>query len=262
MLDIGNYTDLVKVILGELAKYFSLLLLTVLAIRLWRQFSKTSAGINKRIFLMVASLVSVLAIVVGYCSIRHSMGRLYSYYGVKAFSAGNILPAFSLFRTSVQCWKNADSLGEQGVCLLWLDQTNQGMQLINRAKTLRKGQNTAFEAYYEGLYFYFHDQWSAAIPLLESASGDIGYQWNVTKLFAVLELDNNRPEEAQKLMKPFEQASITDYDQAYIIASLDLWKGKKTEAESLVKKYRSEDLPPFWKTRFDQIEIKIQNQTP
>ena len=145
---------------------------------------------------------------------------------------------------------------------MWLDQTNQGIQLINQAKILRKGQNTAFENYYEGLFFYYHDQWSAAIPLLESASSDIGYQWNITKLFAVIELDNNRPEEAQKLMKPFEQAAITEYDQAYITASLDLWKGEKVEAEALEKKYRSENLPPFWKTKFDQLAVKIQNLPP
>jgi len=262
MPNITTYTDSVKLILSESAKYFILLLLSVLAIRLWRQYLKTSAGANKRNFLVFACLVSGLAAFVGFASIRHSLGRLYSYYGVKAFKAGNIMPALSLFRTSVQCWENADSLGEQGVCLLWLDQTNQGLQLLDRAKTLRKGQNTAFEEYYEGLYFYFHDQWGAAIPLLESASGDIAYQWNITKLFAVIELENNRPEEAQKLMKPFEQAAVTDYDQAYIIASLDLWNGKKAEAEALAKKYRSENLPPFWKTRFDQLGVKIQNQTP
>jgi len=172
------------------------------------------------------------------------------------------LPAFSLFHTSSKYWKSADALGEQGVCLLFLGDHNRGIQLLDEAKTLRKGQSTSFENYYEGLYFYFQEQFDKAVPLLEASSGEMPYRWNVTKLFAIIELEKNQPEEARRLMKPFAEAEITDYDQAYVIASLDLFDGKKTEAKKLVEKFDSKSLPAFWKTRFDKLGAKIQNEAP
>ncbi|MGA2029106.1 MAG: tetratricopeptide repeat protein [Verrucomicrobiota bacterium] len=261
MPNMGEYTYFIRVLLGEGAKYLLLLLFCVLAIRLWRRQPKLSAG-NKRGNLLMACSASVMACGIGYLSICHSLSRLYSYYGMRAFNSGYFLPAFSLFHTSSKYWKSADALGKQGVCLLFLGAPNRGIQLLNEVKTLRKGQNTSFENYYEGLFFYFQEQFDKAVPLLEASSGEIPYRWNVTKLFAVIQLDKNHPEEAERLMKPFIQTEVTDYDHAYVKASLDLFEGKKAEAKMLVDKFDLESLPPFWKSRFDNLRAKIQNQSP
>jgi hypothetical protein len=261
MPDMATYTEWIKVILGESAKYISLLLFSVLAIRLWRRLPRLSAG-NKRKNFLLACLASAMACVVGYFSICHSLGLLYSYYGMRAFNSGYLLPAFSLFEKSSGYWKNADALGKQGVCLLFLGHPDQGMQLLDDAKTLRKGGNSSFEEYYEGLYFFFDEKAAKAIPLLEVSSADPSYRWNVIKLFAVLELDNNQPQDAEHLMQPFAQVEAADFDLAYVRASLDLFEGKKAAAKMLVDRFDTENLLPFWKSKFDKLRAKIQNQTP
>ncbi len=46
MPDIGNYTETTGLVLAEAGKYFTLLLFSVLAIRLWRRWAG-SPGANK-----------------------------------------------------------------------------------------------------------------------------------------------------------------------------------------------------------------------
>ncbi|MGH7980091.1 MAG: hypothetical protein ACREE6_12015, partial [Limisphaerales bacterium] len=248
------------VFLSEAGKYLLLLLLVVLAVRLWRQFPHLSVS-NRRTMLLFASVTSLLAGVVGYFSICNSLGRLYYYYGVRAVQAGNISSALSLFQTSVKHWKTAEALGGEGICMLWTGMTNQGMALLSEAANLRKTP-TPFEEYYEGMYFFYQNQGEKAAPFLASASSDPQYRWNTVKLVSVIELENGNPKKADELMEPFASVQVTDYDQAYVMASLDLWKSKKAEAKALVEKYNLADLPPFWKSRFQKLDAQLQVQAP
>jgi hypothetical protein len=261
MPDMAIYTEWIKVILGESAKYIALLLFAVLAIRLWRRMPRLSAG-NKRSDLSLACVATAIALVIGYCSICHSVGRLYSYYGTRAFNSGYLVSAFSLFAKSSEYWKSADATGKEGVCLLLSGKTDEGIKLIGEGKVLRNGRNSSFEEFYEGLYYFYREQPEKAIPLLEASSSDADYTWRVTKAFAVLYVDNHQFADAERLMEPFSQVEITDEDQAYATASLKLFAGKKAEAKILVDKFESENLLPFWKSRFDNLRAKIQNQTP
>lgn len=260
-VNMGGYTEVAELILGETTKYLFLLLFSVLAIRLWRRLHKLPAN-NKRNNLLMACLASLIACGIGYFSIYHSLSRLYSYYGMRAFNSGYLSSAYSLFEKSSAHWKSADATGEQGVCLLWLGDPKRGIQMIAEAKNMRGGQNNSFEQFYEGLYYFFQKQLDLAIPLLRAASANPAYNWNVTKLFAVLYVDNQQFEDAERLMKPFAEVKITDYDHAYIMASLDLFEGKTAEAKILVDKFDLEGLSPFWKSRFDTLRAKMQNQTP
>jgi hypothetical protein len=260
-LNMGGYLEFTQVFLEESAKYLFLLLFTVLAIRLWRRLSRLSAG-NKRGDLFLACVATMIALAVGYCSICHSLGRLYSYYGMRAFNSGYLVSAFSLFAKSSEYWKSADATGKEGVCLLLAGKTDEGMKLIDEAKFLRKGRSSSFEEFYEGLYYFFREQPDKAVPLLEASSADPAYNWSVTKELAVFDVDNNQFEDAGRLMKPFLQVEVTDEDQAYVTASLKLFEGKKADAKMLVDKYESENLLPFWKSRFDKLRAKIQNQNP
>jgi outer membrane PBP1 activator LpoA protein len=131
--------------------------------------------------------------------------------------------------------------------------------LIEEAKTLRKGRTVPFEAFYEGLYYFARGQPSNALPLLEAASDDETYCWTVIKLFAVMELDENRVADAAGRMKPFREAEITEFDQAYIMASLKLADGKKAEARAILNQFPLEGLSPMWKSRFEKLQAKINN---
>jgi outer membrane PBP1 activator LpoA protein len=97
------------------------------------------------------------------------------------------------------------------------------------------------------------------VPLLAAASADETYRWSVVKLFAVIDLDENRTADAAELMKPFMQAEITESDQAYIIASLKLAEGKKAEAQEILNKFPLQDLSPLWKSRFEKLQAKVTN---
>jgi hypothetical protein len=258
VMDMGDFLHWSKLILTESLKYLSLLMFSVLAIRLWRRMPKLTAG-NQRSNFVLALASTALACGIGYFSFCQSMSRLYEYYGMRAFESGYMLSAYSLFAKSAECWKTPDALGNEGVCLLWLDQPVPGARLLAEAKAMRRGDNPKFEDFYEGLYYFFHDQTDKAVPLLESASADLHYYESVAKLFAVIKLDQNQPQEAEALMKPMRQNEVTDPDQAYVIASLDLIEGNKTNAAALWKKFSSTNLPPYWKSRFDKLGAKIQN---
>jgi hypothetical protein len=257
MPNITDYTALTGVILIETGKYFALLLFSVLAIRLWRWWFRVSAA-HKLKNLLLACAASLIAGVLGYASICHSMSLLYSHYAMEAFRAQRLAPALVLFQTSAGYWKNADALGGEGVCLLWLGKPGDGLRLLDSAKALRRGKGAPFEDFYEGLYYFFHDQPEKAVPLLEQASADTAYDWNITTLFAVVQLDRNQPQEAARLMAPFMQVEVTETDQAYVMASLKLASGDRAGAQALVDKFATPEVAPFWKPRFDKLRAQLQ----
>src|ERR1017187_9061081 len=165
MPDIGDYTETATLVLKEAGKYFFLLLLAVLAIRLWRRGAKSS-GSNRFKNMVLAGVVTAAAAATGYFSMCQSLGRLYSYYGMSAFRAGRLPQASTLFELSSKCWKSADTLGQKGVCLLLAGKPDQGLQLIGQARTLRHGHGAPFEEFYEGLYLFTQGQRSNSVPLL------------------------------------------------------------------------------------------------
>jgi len=257
MPDIGNYTAQTTLVLGEAGKYFALLVFAVLAIRLWRRWTRTSAA-DKLKSLLLAFTATVIAAAIGYFSMCQSLGKLYSYYGMEAFHAGRLLQALSLFESSEKFWNSPDAQGQKGVCLLLSGNAPAGLPLIEAAKARRKGAGTPFENFYEGLYYFTQGQTAKSVPLLQAASADQTYSWSVVKIFAVMELEANHPEDAAALMKPFMAAEVTEMDQAFIVASLKLADGKKAEAQALLDKFATGDLSPMWKTRFEKLRAKIQ----
>jgi hypothetical protein len=260
-LDMGEYTVFARLFLEESIKYIFLLLISVLAIRLWRMLF-TLPGQYRQKGIILASAATVVALVFGYLSLCHSLSRLYSYYGMKAFSSGYLTSACSLFSTSSDYWKSADALGKKGVCLLLLGKTDEGTKLVGDAKLMRKGQYSSFESFYLGRYYLIQEQPGQAVPLLETASTDWNYRWGAIKALAVVDVDQNQLEDAARIWKPFLNAEVTDEEQAYVMASLMLFEGQPDGAKMLVDKFGSENLPPFWKSRFDRLRAKIKNQGP
>jgi tetratricopeptide (TPR) repeat protein len=258
MSDIGSYTETTRWVLGEAGKYFALLLFSVLAIRLWRRWA-TSPGAKKPGNLLLACAFTLIAVVIGYFSMSRSLGKLYFHYGMSAFDQGRLLPALSLFETSLKHWRSAEATGAAGVCALLLGKSDEGMQQIEKAKSLRKGRGAPFEEFYEGLYFFKQGKRTNAVPLLEAAFAEDRYRWSVTKLFAIMLLDENRPADAAEWMKPFRQADVTEVDQAYIVASLKLAEGKKTEARALLDKFPSEEENQslVGKARFEKLRAQL-----
>ena len=232
------------------------LLFAVLAIRLWRRSVRVAAQ-NRRGHFLLAGAATVIAVAVGYFSFCHSMGRLYSYYGKRAFLSGYPTSAVLLFSRSAEYWRTADAIGKEGVCLLWMGQPDQGARLLEQANA-RKWKADGFGNYFEGLYHLYNGQTDKAIPLLKAASSDPIYHWDVVKLFATLQLDWNQPQEAEKLMEPFKDIPVREMDQAYVVASLELAAGKKAGAQALWKEFASTNLPPFWQARFDKLGAKLQ----
>lgn len=259
MLSIADFIDLIKVLLGESVKYFVLILLVVLAIRFWRRLPQLPAAARPA-NMALASVVTLLALGTGYFSLNHSLSRMYFHFGMNAFRAGRVDSARSLFEASGAYHKNADATGAQGVCLLVTAHTDQGLALLAAARSMRGGRQIPFEDFYAGLYYYYQNQLSNAVPLLQEASSAEEYHWPVIKLFAVVELDQNRPQEALSLMQPYLDAEITEPDQAYVIARLRFLDHKTPEAKVLVDKYASTNLTPFWQRRFQQLQTSIQNE--
>ncbi|HEY1718658.1 MAG TPA: hypothetical protein VGH42_10270 [Verrucomicrobiae bacterium] len=260
MPDIANYTETTELVLGETGKYFALVLFAVLAIRLWcRQTKGFAADKLKNLFL--ACLATGIACAIGYFSMRQSLASLYSHYGMEAFHENRLLQSLSLFETSSEYWKNPDTLGEEGFCLLYLGKPDDGESLIAKAASMRKGSRTSFENFYEGLYFFTQGQKSNAVPLLQAASADGTYLWSATKLFAIMLLDENRAADAADWMKPYMQAEVTESEQAYIVASLKLADGKKAAAQAVLNKFPSaeEDQSLAGKARFEKLRAQIHN---
>ena len=192
----------------------------------------------------------------------HSLSLMYCHFGNRAFTASNLLPAASLFQRSFTYWKNADARGKEGICYLLVDKPTEGMHLLDEAKSLRDGRSSFFEEFYEGLYYFFHDEPDKAVPLLEASSAKASYQWNVAKLLSIIALGKNQPDDARRLMEPYAKAEVEagDCSHAYVAASLNLLAGKKAEAGSILKQFPSDSLSPFWQPRFEKLRAKIQNQ--
>lgn len=260
MPDIGNYTNITALILGEAGKYFALLVFSVLAIRLWHRWAKISTA-DKLKNLPLTSAVTFAAVAIGYFSMCQSLGKLYYHYGMRAFGENRLLPALSLFETSLEYRKSADATGADGVCRLLLGKRDQGIQRIQIAKSMRKGRSIPFEEFYQGLYYFNAGERTNAVPLLQAAWEDALYRWSVTKLFAIMLLDENRPADAAEWMKPFMQAEVTETDQAYIVASLKLADGQKDEARALLGKFPSdeENQSLVGKARFEKLRTQLGN---
>ena len=258
MPDIGNYTAGTQLVLVETGKYFALLLFCVLAIRLWRRWAKIPAARNAG-GLLTAGAATVMVGVIGCVAMRHSLGSLYSYYGMQAFREQRLPQARLLFETAVRNWRNANTLGQQGVCLLLLGEADRGLALIAQARALRNGRGAPFEDFYEGLYLFNQGDVRAAIPLLQASSTDDTYRWSVTKLFTVMALDENHVAEAAERMKPFREAEVTEFDQAYIVASLELADGNQPGARALLEKFSRAGLSPRWQARFEKLRGQLRD---
>jgi hypothetical protein len=177
---------------------------------------------------------------------------------MKAFHAGRLPEALSLFETSGKFWNDADAAGERGVCLLLSGNASDGERLIQKAKAMRKGKGVPFEEFYEGIYFFTQGERNKAVPLLQAATVDSQFRWSVVKIFSVMALDDGRPKDAAEQMKPYKDAEITQFDQAYIMASLKLADGKSDEAKTILKKFPAQNLSPAWKKRFEKLQEQIQ----
>jgi tetratricopeptide (TPR) repeat protein len=258
MPHISQYAFLIEVLLGELGKYFALLLFSILAIRFWKNARRVSAPRKPKAY-VYAGVATVIACGIGYASFRHSMSRLYSYYGMEAFQSGNVQSALSLFETSARYWQNADAIGGAGVCIMRLNNGEAGNQLLAEAKRMRKGENTPFEQFNQGVCYFAAGKFDAAVPLLESSSMDPQYEWRVTKILCVITLETNGVPLAADLMKPFAAAEVLEPDHAYINARLDLAAGHTNEARILVEKFDTPDCPPLFKGRLDNLRAQLTN---
>ena len=258
MPDIGNYTETTGSVLAEAGKYFTLLVFCVLAIRLWRRWAKVPASRNAG-GLLAAGMATVAAAAIGYFSMCQSLGSMYCHYGRQAFQAGRLPQALALFEQAGKYWSHADALGGQGVCRLVMGDAENGLALIAQARIKRKGNGTPFEDFYEGVYRFNQGDAKTAVPLLEAASVDYTYRWSVIKLFVVMALDENHIAHAAEKMKPFLQAEVTEFDQAYIVASLKLAEGKPDEARRLLDKFPNSELSPLWQERYAKLREKLRD---
>jgi Flp pilus assembly protein TadD len=258
MPDISQYAESIKALLGEVAKYFVLLLFTILAIRFWKNAGRVSAAKKSKAYVF-AVVATVLAGGIGYASYRHSMARLYSYYARNAFDAGNVSSALSLFQNSAHYWQTADAIGGAGVCAMLLNNPNAGEQLLGQAKQMRKGKATSFEDFNQGLYYFAAGKFDTAVPLLESSGRDAQYQWSVTKMLCLVVLETNDIPIASRLMKPYAAAEVMEPDHAYIKARLDLAAGHTNEARTLVEKFDTTNCPPLFKRRLDTLRAQLKD---
>lgn len=258
MFNLFNYSANVLVILTEGGKYFALLVMSILAIRLWRRYGRVSSA-RKVGNLVLAGLVTVLAVLIGYVSMRHSLARMDSYYGKKAFRDGHLTQAFSLFAAAEQNWADPDTMARCAVCLLYMGEGDRGLAMLKQARDLRKGAGTAFEFYYEGMYRLRQGDVPGATRFLRAAARDETYLWPATKSIAVLELDQGEVAAAAEDMKPFMQVEVTEFDQAYVLASLKLAAGDKAEARALLNKVPVSNLDPVWKSRYDKLRAHLQD---
>jgi hypothetical protein len=255
MISIGNYTTDTLSVLKEAIKYFVLLLLCILAIRLWHRFFMVAAARTTGSFL-IAAAATVLACGVGYVSMRQSLALMDSYFGMRAFEQERFPQSFLLFQEADHHWRSADAVGKMGVSLLMLDD-NRGLDLMSQARTLRHGHGTYFEFYHEGFYRFVKGDSQGATPFLQAATNDPDYDWEATKLLAIIALDQKRNEDATALMEPFMQAPVTGFDQAYIMASIKLAQGKTNEARTLLDKFPDASLSPWWTNRFEKLRSQL-----
>ena len=258
MPDISEYQQAIQVILGESAKYFSLLVFAVLAFRLWRRLPRLDGG-RRRTGLCLAGLVTLATGAIGYFSLSHSLSLIYSHYGMRAFRAGNVASALVLFQKSSGYWRAADARGEVGACLLLMGDPREGLPLLKEAKAMRHGRSTSFEQFYQGVFWFFQEQPDKAAPLLEAATDDLLYRWDATKLLAAIHIERNDPTAAARFMDPYLGVDVKESDQAYVMASIEVWRGRKAESRALLEKFPQKDLSEFWKPRFERLRIQAQD---
>ena len=258
MFNLFNYSANVLVILSEGGKYFALLLLTILAIRLWRRWRRVASP-RKAGVLVLASLVTVLAALTGYVSMRHSLARMDAYFGMKAFYNGRLPAARSLFEASERNWANPDTMACRGVCMLFSGEGERGLAVLKQARDLRQGTGTSFEFIHEGMYRFSQGDAPGALRFLRAAAKDAAYSWPAATTIAVIELDQNQVAAAAEDMKPFQQLDVTDFDQAYVLASLKLAGGNKAEARALLNQAQTDNLEPGWQNRFDKLRARLQD---
>jgi hypothetical protein len=258
MFNLVNYSANVLVILTEGGKYFVVLMLSILAIRLWRRW-RGMASARRASGLILAGVTTVMAVLISYVSMRQSLARMDSFFGMKAFDDGHLPQALSLFEDSERHWSNADTMARRGVCLLFLGEGDRGLAVLQQARELRKGEGTSFEFMNEGLYRFSQGDAPGAIRFLRAAAKDTTYQWTATKTIAVIELDEGQVAAAAEDMKPFMQVDVTDFDQAYVLASLKLAAGNKAEARGLLDQAPAGNLGPKWQSRFDKLRARLQD---
>ena len=258
MFNICDYTDHVGTILAEGGKYFVLLVLCILAIRLWRRWCRVRAARNTS-SLILACVVTVAAGFTGYFSMRHSLATMDTYFGIQAYDNGRLEQAAALFEASERNWLMGDTLGRHGVCLLYLGQGNQGVAMLAQARAMRRGEGTPFEFMNEGWYDFIQGNQPDALKFLRAAAKDLAYRWPATKIIAVIELDQNQIAAAAEEMKPYLQFEVTDFEQAYVLATLKLADGHKEEARTLLNKFPAPHSTTQWQTRYDQLLARLQN---
>jgi hypothetical protein len=255
VLDIGNYTEGSKLVLTEVGKYFAVVLFSVLAIRLWRRWIKTG-GLKDIGGLVCALIVTLLALGIGYFSMRQSLGSMYSHYGMNAFRDGRVPQALALFETADGYWSTADTVGPKGVCLMLLGDPDKGRALIAQARTLRKA-DSQFEDFYEGIYLFSQGETDKSLPFLTVASSADEYRWSVIKIFSAINVDAGDITNAQRLMQPFMQIEVTEPDHAYVMAGLKLADGKPDEARALLNRFPETNLPAMWQSRYAKLRTKL-----
>jgi Flp pilus assembly protein TadD len=206
---------------------------------------------------LFTSLTSLAAAASGWLSVRHSLSLLHAYYGDVAFDAHRLAAAARLYHTAQQHWKSADTVGKEGICLLLLDRRETARGLLAEAQTMRGGSRSAFEQFFEGMYWFFREQPERARPLLEQSWAGEDFRWRSSLLLAVIHVDQGNPAKAAQCLGPFLQAAVEDYDQAYVMAALKLAAGQPAEARVLLAPYPPEKLPRFWRPRFERLRARL-----
>lgn len=258
LFNLLNYSANVLVLLTEGGKYFAVLVLSILAIRLWRRWRRTVAPRPAGRWILALG-VTALAGLIGYVSMRQSLARMDAYFGMKAFSEGRLPQALSLFVESERNWRNADTMARRGVCLLFLGQGDRGLAVLQEARNRRQGEGTSFEFLYEGLYRFGQGDVPGALRFLRAAAKDPDYRWTALKTIAVLELDQGQVAAAAEDMKPYLQLEVAEFDQAYVLACLKLAAGDKAAARAVLAKVPAGTLEPRWQRRFDELRARLQD---
>lgn len=258
MPSIGDYTQTVSLLLGEIGKYLGLLAVSVLAIRLWRRLPQLS-GSNRQQTIGFAVVASLVAAGIGYVSIRHSLGRMYYAYGLRGFWRGNIPGACALFHTSQVYWQSADASGAEGASLLLMDHPKEGFARLEHAKVMRQGSTSGFEEHFTGIYYFFHNQPEQAFSFLRASAGYAEFRWNSDKLLAVILLERGQQSTAAELMQPFAELEVKECDHAYIQASFKVLENKPGEARALLDKFPESQLDDFWRPRFAKLRVRTQS---
>ena len=137
------------------------------------------------------------------------MSLLYWYYGMQAFRAQRLARRWSCSRPSARLKPKPPmrSAGEV-CCLLWwgINPLDGASACWMAAKALRKARNPGdSKEFYEGLYYFFHHQTPSGAAHGECLRGS-GLRPDITKLFAVVQLDLNQPRMGARLMAQFMQA--------------------------------------------------------